>query len=354
MDADKGGRRRRRTGPTLADVARRAGVSEATVSYVLNGRPGVGEARRLEVLRAARELGFRPNRVAQALRRGDSRVFGVLLGELSNPAYWDFSASVIETAGENDYQVLLAYAGDVAKEDQVRTLLAHQVDGLIVTTAVEADRPLLQELSLRDVPFVLAQRDFPGFPADFVGIDQEAGAREVVEHLLALGHRRIGILSGPQRSDTIRARVAAYRAALAAAGLEPGATPFAEGEATHSSGYEMARAMLGKAPRPTALACANDLIALGAIDAAWDEGLAVPGEVAVAGFDDVSLAAARPIELTSVQVPRLEVGRVAIQLLLERLADPELTPRRIVLPHRVVVRASTAGLPGRPGSPRAR
>jgi LacI family transcriptional regulator len=344
MDADKGGQRRRRRGPTLADVARRAGVSEATVSYVLNGRPGVSEGRRLEVLRAARELGFRPNRVAQALRGGASRVFGVLLGELSNPAYWDFSASVIETAAEHDYQVLLAYAGDVAKQDQVRTLLAHQVDGLIVTTAVEEDRPLLHELSLREVPFVLAQRDFPGFPADFVGIDQEAGAREVVEHLLALGHRRVGILSGPRRSDTIRARIAAYREALAAAGIEPDATPFAEGEATQPSGYAMARAMLRRrSRRPTALACANDLIALGAIDAAWDAGLAVPAGVAITGFDDVSLAAARPIQLTSVHVPRLEVGRVAIHLLLERLADPELPPRRIVLPHRVMVRASTTG-----------
>src|SRR5919198_1171081 len=271
MDADKGGQRRRRRGPTLADVARRAGVSEATVSYVLNGRPGVSEGRRLEVLRAARELGFRPNRVAQALRGGASRVFGVLLGELSNPAYWDFSASVIETAAEHDYQVLLAYAGDVAKQDQVHTLLAHQVDGLIVTTAVEDDRPLLHELSLREVPF-------------------------------------------------------------------------AEGEATQPSGYTMARAMLRRpSRRPTALACANDLIALGAIDAAWDAGLAVPAGVAITGFDDVSLAAARPIQLTSVQVPRLEVGRVAIHLLLERLADRELPPRRIVLPHRVMVRASTTG-----------
>jgi LacI family transcriptional regulator len=344
MDADKGGVRRRRRGPTLADVARRAGVSEATVSYVLNDRPGVSEGRRLEVLRAARELGFRPNRVAQALRGGASRVFGVLLGELSNPAYWDFSASVIETAGGDDYQVLLAYAGDVDKADQVRTLLAHQVDGLLVTTAVEQDRPLLEELALRDVPFVLALRDFPGFPADFVGIDQEAGAREVVEHLLALGHRRVGILSGPQRSDTIRTRVAAYRAALAAAGIGPDVTPFAEGEQTHASGYEMAHGMLRtRSGRPTALACANDLVALGAIDAAWDLGLAVPDDVAIAGFDDVSLAAARPIQLTSVQVPRLEVGRVAIHLLLERLADPDLPPRRAVLPHRLMVRASTSG-----------
>jgi LacI family transcriptional regulator len=348
MGADKGGRQRRRRGPTLADVARRAGVSQATVSYVLNGRPGVSEPRRLEVLRAARELGFRPNRAAQALRGGASRVFGVLLGELSNPAYWDFSASVIETAAEHDYQVLLAYAGDVAKEDQVRALLAHQVDGLIVTTAVEDDRPLLRELSLRDVPFVLAQRDMPGFPADFVGIDQEAGARAVVEHLLSLGHRDVGILSGPQRSDTILTRVAAYRAALVAAGIEPGDIRFAEGESTQESGYTMARAMLrSPARRPSALVCANDLIALGAIDAAWDLGLAVPGDVAIVGFDDVSLAAARPIQLTSVRVPRLDVGRAAIHLLLERLADPELPPRRVVLPHRVIVRASSVAL-GRP------
>lgn len=342
MEPVKAGRRR----PTLADVARRAGVSTATVSYVLNGRPGVREDRRLAVLRAAGELGFRPNLMAKALRRGRSHVFGLLLGELSNPLYWDFAQSVMDTAARHDRHVLFAHTGDEAKDAEARELVDHQVDGLIVTTAVEADRPLLQELALRQVPVVLASRALPGRTADYVGVDQRAAAREIAEHLLALGHRTFGIVGGPSSSASIVARVETYRETVDAAGRSRHPAWEREGPPTQAAGYEMAREVLGDpGHRPRALLCANDLLALGAIDAAADLRLRVPEDVAIVGFDDIAMASARPIGLTSVGVPQEEMGRVAVELLLERIEHPEQPPREVVLPHRLVVRRTSGAAP---------
>lgn len=338
---------RRRGGPTLADVARRAGVSTATVSYVLNDRPGVSADRRVAVLEAARELGFRPNLMAKALRRGRTQVFGLLLGELSNPLYWDFAGSVIESAAEHDRRVLIAYAGDETKEGQVWALVDQQVDGVIVTTAVEADRPLLGELARRSVPVVLASRPLAGHPAPYVGIDQGAAARDLTRHLLALGHRSFGIIGGPRTSASIVIRLESYRETLAAAGVAPEPDWDREGAPTQAAGYAMAGDILRHPKRrPGALLCANDLLALGAIDAAADLGLRVPEDVAVVGFDDVPPAGARPIGLTSIAVPRLEMGRTAVRLLLEQIEQPELPPREILLPYQLVVRR-TCGAAGR-------
>lgn len=332
-------KRARRGGPTLVDVARLAGVSTATVSYVLNDRPGVGQERREAVLRAARELGFRPNLMAQALRRGRTHVFGLLLGELSNPLYWDFARSVIESAAEHDRRVLIAYAGDETKEGQVWTLVDQQVDGVIVTTAVDADRPLLRELARRSVPVVLASRPLRGHPADFVGIDQDAAARDLTRHLLALGHRTFGIIGGPPTSASIMIRLKAYRETLAAAGAPPEPGWDLEGPPTQSAGYAMAREILDNPGRgPRALICANDLLALGAIDAAADLDLRIPEDVAIVGFDDIPPAGARPIGLTSIAVPRFEMGRTAVRLLMEQIEDPALPPREILLPYQLVVR----------------
>lgn len=333
--------------PTMADVARRAGVSEAAVSYVFNDRPGVGAQRRRRILEAAEELGFRPNRVAKALRAGRTHALGLLVGEIQHPAYWEFATGAIKRAEAHGYSVFITVAGDDGRipEAQVQALEEHQVDGLIFTTAVEADRPMLELLIRRRVPIVLFSRRLAGLEVDFVGVDEIAGGRRQVDHLVRLGHRRIGILSGPSRSSAVAERVAGNRAALRSAGLELPPAWYAEGALTPEQGYEMGQKVLGQGgPRPTALVCSSDPIALGAIDAAWDLGLRVPEDVAIVGFDDVTPGASRPIQLTTVRAPRAEMGALAMNLLLERVQDDRLDAREVILPSELVVRR-TCGAP---------
>lgn len=341
---------------TMADVATRAGVSVATVSYVTNGRPGVGDEVRARVLQVADELGYRPNRLAQGLRHGRTTLLGLLLPDIANPYYPELAAGVIDAAAQEDYQVFLSQTGihDESTDREVEALIDHRCDALVFTAVTAADGPLLRRLLARGTTFVQAVRRVHGIRADFVGIDDHAGGRDVVQHLLALGHTTIGFLHGPTSSSASRGRFEGGMGALAAAGIAVPDDRVRAVPLTLAGGYGGARSLLSAVGEtPTALVCGNDLIALGAIDAVTDAGRRVPDDVAVVGYDDLAFAALRPIELTTIHQPLADMGRMAVRLLLERLADPSLPPRAVVLPHRLVIRA-TSGAPVGDREPRAR
>jgi LacI family transcriptional regulator len=329
---------------TMTHVAERVGVSVATVSYVMNDRPGVGDEVRARVLEAADELGFRPNRLAQGLRRGRTKLLGLLLADIANPFYPELAAGVIDGANELGYQVFLSQTGNHGEftEREARALLDLRCDALIFTSVTTADRPLLTQLLTEGVAFVQTVRRVEDLPADFVGIDDRAGGRDLIEHLLALGHRDIAFLHGPVASSASSDRLDGCLTTLAAAGLRPDDERVIEVGLTLGGGFAGAGELLASGrPMPSAIVCGNDVIALGAIDALMDAGVRVPEDVAVVGYDDMPFASSRPVDLTTVHQPLRRMGAASVELLVERLDAPDLPPRQLVLPHHLVARSSS-------------
>ncbi len=340
------GRQARRR-PTITDVARRARVSPAAVSYVLNGRPGVGEASRRRVLKAAEVLGYRRNRLAHSLREGRTHVLGLLLANIANPFYPEIAAGVIAVAGESGYQVFVSHTAEDRDQQlrEVQALSDHGCDGLIFTSVTEADKKMLRDLLISGPVFVQAVRRVQGIAADYVGIDNAAAGREVMQHLVALGHTNIAVVSGPLASSASRGRYEGMLQALAEAGLSLPPGGVAESTLTREDGYRAATRLLKTSRRPTAIACGNDMIALGAVDAVMDAGLGVPADVAITGFDDMSFASSRMVNLTTISQPLREIGSTSVELLTSRIRDPSQPPREVILPHRLITRGSSAAPP---------
>jgi LacI family transcriptional regulator len=331
----------------MTDVARQAGVSVATVSYVLNGRAGVGAESKQRVLRAASDLGFRPNRLARGLRGRRTRVLGLLLANVSNPFYPDIAAGIVAAAAAEGYQVFLGHTNDSSEVQQreVEAMLDHRCDGLIFTTITDDDRALLEELLASGVPCVQTVRHIPGLEADYVGIDNEAGGHEIARHLIDLGYRDIAVIAGPQNSSASRDRFAGVHRALREGGIELPEDRFAQSDLTREGGHQAACRFLGGRAHPEAIVCGNDMIALGAIDAVIDCDLGVPSDVAITGFDDMPFASSRLVQLTTIRQPPEEFGSVSVRLLLDRLENPSLLPRQIILPHSLVIRRSCGAPP---------
>lgn len=344
-DGKDAGRGQQASRATLADVAKRAGVSIATVSYVMNERAGAGPGTRANVLRIAEELGFRPNRVASGLRTGRTQVLGLVLADITNPFYPEIAGGVIAAAAEAGFEIFLSHSGDSGKldGDEVRALCDQQCAALIFTSLVVSDGPMLADVVPADVPIVQTVRRIPGLAADFVGIDDRAGAREAAAHLVGLGHRDVGLLTGPSFSSASRDRVLGFSEALEDAGIVLTPQRVIECQLTVDSGYLGAERLLAGHPGPPgAVLCGNDLIAIGAIDAFLDHGLTVPGDISVVGYDDIWVSSSRLVQLTTVRQPRHEMGRAAVALAFERLADVDVEPREVILPHQFVARRTTA------------
>lgn len=328
--------------PTLADVAKRAGVSVATVSYALNGLPGVSEQRRRHIVRVAREIGFRPNRLARALRRGQTKIFGLLLVDIANPFYSELASAVVKEATTQGYEVFLSHTGlhEELQRRAIHALLDRQCDGLLFTSVAQGDRTFLTELINEGVPFVQVVRKVDGLPADFVGIDDRTAGHDMARHLLGSGRRHPAIVGGPRDSSASRDRLLGFKDACAEFGAEIVRPDLSEGDLTHDSGYTRVCQLLedNADRRPDALICGNDMIALGALDALLANGMKVPDDMAVVGYDDMSFAGSQLVGLTSVAVPREELGRVAVRTLIHRIDNIGAMPQAIILPHRIMVR----------------
>lgn len=329
---------------TLASVAWEAGVSTAAVSYALNGRAGVSDETRANILDIAQRVGFRPNQLARALRRGRSHVIGLLLADITNPFYPEIAAGVIRGSADLGHETFVSDLREeqITLQKSVNALLDHQCDGLIFTSLDEAARPILEGLARLGIPFVQLVRHVPGVAADFVGVDDEAVGRAAAQHILERGCRDVAVLGGPQTSSASRGRLVGARQGLESAGVGVGQHRWRECALTYESGYAGAIAVLAANTKPPdAMICGNDVIALGAIDAIIDRGWRVPEDVAVVGCDDMSFSSSRLIQLTTVALPREELGLTAAHLLADRIAEPTLMARRKVLPHKLIVRRTS-------------
>ncbi|GAA4659027.1 LacI family DNA-binding transcriptional regulator [Kineococcus glutinatus] len=331
--------------PTIRSVAERAGVSKSLVSLVLQGSPKVGEERRRAVLRAMSELGWSPDPVARSLAERRTRTVGVLLDDLRNPWSADLLDGTRPVLREHGLRPVL---GDARTEpDLLRTLVGLRVDGLLVAGTVPGLTvdPLLAACAGVEAapPLVVAGAREP-VPAgvDVVADDGERGAHLAVEHLLALGHRRIAHVAGTGAVADVRR--AAFEGRLREAGLEP---VVAAGGLDEAGGHRAAAALLAGGSRPTAVVAVNDLAAVGVLAAAQEAGLRVPEDLSVVGYDNSSLARLRPLSLTSVDGAGPEVGRRAAALLLERLGGGRGPGRTVLVAPHLVVRGSTGPPPRR-------
>ena len=326
--------------PTITDVARRAGVSKSLVSLVMRGADHVSPERRQAVNKAAAELGYRPNAMARSLVQRRTHLVGVMVSDLHNPFFADVVAGIQEQAARTGYKVLVNSGNRAAarEADAMETLLQLRADGIILGSPVLDDEVIAR--ASREVPIVLVGREAHGPAVDSVTNDDRAGAEVAVEHCVSLGHRRIAHIDGGHGAGA-PARRHGYEAAMKRLGLGD-LVSVVSGTYTEEGGHTGCLLLLAQKPRPTAIFAANDLAAIGALNAIEESGLKVPDDISLVGYDNTSLAALRHISLTTIHQPRLEMGQLALSTLLERIDQDREEPRRVVLSPSLVVRASTA------------
>lgn len=325
---------------TARDVARRAGVSQPTVSLVLTGNPRarIADDTRRRVLRAAADLDYRPNILARGLVLQRSYAIAVLIPNLANPFFTEVVRGVERVAAEQGYAVLLCDTSETAAEKHIAALRSRVVDGVIMDALGVAALP---EGALNGMNVVLVDEPSEQWPS--VVSDARGAGRAAAEHLLGLGHRQVAFAGPATDVFPLRMRERGFFEALRGAGVAPVSSWLQRVPANVTGGMAAMRSMLARAPRPTAIFCANDLLALGALKAALTAGLRVPESLSIVGCDDIELARVVTPELTTVSIPARELGARAARLLLRRLegAEQDTRPAR-PLPVRLVVRETTA------------
>ena len=308
----------------MKDVARHAGVSVSTVSYVLNDSGPVASSRRARVLDAVRVLNYTPNESARNLKRRSTSSIGLVVPDLTNQFFALVAEGVERAAAERDVLVVLCApeATDRPEPIHARLLQGQRLDGVIYLSGAGAAPSSILELA-KSGPVVLVDERIPGFNLPAVVADSRRGAREVAAYVLAQGHRRLAIIGGPPVLWTADQRLAGYREAIAAAALDPDDVPVAVGNYRQESGFELAEQLLSGPleTRPTALLCANDQMAIGAIEYCRTAKIRIPKHLSIVGFDDVPIARLIAPALTTVRQPAREMGYAAAQLLFARL-DP--------------------------------
>lgn len=332
-------RDRNKSRATLLDVARRANVSRATASLVIRNSPLVGEATRQRVQAAIEELGYVYNLGAARLRAERSHTVGVIVPNLTNPFFAELLAgieSVVDVAG---MVVLLANNAELVDRQNtvVRRMREHGVDGVILCPAAGTGTDLFERLAEWNLPLVQVLRHF-SLHADYAGVDYAGGMRQAVEYLSSLGHERIAFAVHGPVHPAYQERVDGFREAMSAHGFDASMIVRVPDQLAQIA--EATHLLFEQAVEPTAVLCFNDVIALGLAAGLYDRGIAIGRDLSLVGFDDVTDAEAVRPRLTSVSTMPAAIGENAARLLLDRLADPALPPRRMVRPTVLHVRQS--------------
>jgi LacI family transcriptional regulator len=325
----------------MSDVAREAGVSLMTVSRAINAKGEINPQTRARVLRVAEEMGYRPSDIARGLATRRTHTLGLVIPDVANPFFSDVARGAEHVAYAAGYNVFLCNTDeDPQRESAVlQSLEEKRVDGIVLCSSRLDDSELRTVVDCHSA-VVLVNRELEENGAGVVLVDDETGGRAVAQHLLQAGHKAVGLLAGPPASRSGHQRARGYRAALAAVGLPYRPDWVRDCSPVVESGQAVAHTLLAAHPELTALECYNDLVAVGALQACADLGRRVPDDVAVAGFDDIMLAALVTPPLTTCRVPRCELGALAMRLLLEQIGGCPQGHRKIVLRPDLVVRAS--------------
>ncbi len=305
---------------TIKDVARQANVSVATVSRALNGHENVADAVRTRVLAVARELRYSPHHAARSLSSRRTNTVGVILPDLYGEFFSELMRGIDQVARDHGQHLLVSsYHGNRQEQGEALGAMRGRVDGLLVMSPYAADASSLADHLGRAQPAVLINSSLPELETPSLTVDNRTGAAEMVRHLAATGRRRIAYIDGPPDNFDARDRMRGYEQGLADA--VPGAAPWVvQGDFSEASGYRAAQVLLGADRRPDAVFAANDMMALGFMFACQQAGVHVPGQIAVAGFDDIPLARYTHPSLTTMRVDIAGLGAQAMRMLLSQLS----------------------------------
>jgi DNA-binding LacI/PurR family transcriptional regulator len=328
-----------RRAPTMEDVAREAGVSRALVSLVMREQPNVSDERRQRVLAAAAQLGYRPNAMARSLASRRTRTVGVLLDDLRNPFFAEIAGGVEEFASELGYRLLLAAGGREARRERaaVAALLEYRVDGIILVSPRMRTADIAAAAA--EAPLVVVGRQAREVNADFVLIDERHGTELVLDHLVGLGHERVAHVDGGNGAGGPQRR-GAYVRGMKARRLGRFVQVIA-GDFTEEAGVQAAERLVEQDELPTAIFAANDMIAAGLLGGFDRAGVDIPQQISIVGYDNISIAHLAHVSLTTVDQPRVEMGRLALELLLDRIDNHRPNVVRLIEPS-LVVRSTTA------------
>jgi LacI family transcriptional regulator len=327
---------------TITDVADAAGVSIKTVSRVFNDEPNVRPLTRDRVIAAATELDYHPNVAARSLAGRRSFLIGLAYENPSPNYVVDLQTGALDRLRGERYRLLVLPFSDVAAASGKMQAIARAsgLDGIVLAPPLCDDAATVAELEACGLPYARIAPTSGGSHAPDVAMDDRSATRAVIDHLVELGHRRIGVVRGDPSHASASARLEGYRAGLEAHGLPLDPALERQGAYTFTSGYEAGRELLALADRPTAIFASNDDMAAGVLNAAYEAGVSVPGQLSVVGFDDSNIASVVWPRLTTIHQPIRDMAREATGALLAMLGDEEVPPHRL-LPYRLVVRGST-------------
>ncbi|GAB6137253.1 LacI family DNA-binding transcriptional regulator [Halanaerobaculum tunisiense] len=333
-------------GLTIKDVAREAGVSYATVSRALNDHPDVNEDTKKRILKVANEIGYQPNDIARGLVNQETKTIGLLIPDITNPFFPEVARGVEEAAIEAGYNVFLCNTNWNKEREKhyIDALLQKQIDGLImVPSSEELDH--LEKLLNSGVKTIFISSFIRHLDFTSVIVDNISGAQRAVEHLIERGHENIGFIGAEEDRFDNQERLKGYKKALRANNIEIEQKYIKDQEGSYKrkSGYYLMKELLDLDLCPTAVFNYNDLLALGAIQAIREEGLSVPEDIAIIGFDDISFASLPEIQLTTVAQPKYNMGQIALENLVEQIKDKEEKniSRRILLDPELIIRRTS-------------
>ncbi|MBN1999580.1 LacI family DNA-binding transcriptional regulator [candidate division KSB1 bacterium] len=327
---------------TIADIARLAGVSRATVSGVLNNNPTVSAKTKKRIAEIIEQHNFRPNEVARALALQHTALIALVIKDVSNPFYSKISLGVEQVCAEQGYSVIIGNSQqDVAREiDYLGLLERKRVDGMIILPLqAHEDYSLFKNLQKAGYPLVLLA-EIPGIKTDLVRVDDEKGAYNATRHLLKLGRRNVVFVSGPETALASQRRLAGFQKAFEVEGMDFSARNIVAGGWRYQDGYNAGKKMFEQLLFvPDGVLCYNDSVAIGFIRALTEKGFRVP-EIAVIGFDDAGAGAYLPTALTTVAQPAIQIGRLAALVLFRRIKNRTKKIEKIILDTELVVRES--------------
>ncbi len=329
---------------TMKQVAQRAGVSIATVSHVLNGTKPVSEKLKQTVYQAVKELQYTPNYWAQSIRKQSGNILGIIIPEIRNVFFADIIRGAEDAAYRNGYSVMICNTDNDPKKwtDYVNMLYSKRVSGLILTGAWLEKQLERNFLTSKGIPVTVVNFEHGSDTVDIVGISRRIGGRKAAEYLIELGHKTIGVIEGRKEytSPYDFNVIEGFTDVLHTADLTLH-THQLSASYTMDDGYHAMQQILSRPDLPTALFCENDLIALGAVSAVFEAGLQVPGDISIIGFDNINFARFAHPGLTTVAVERYKIGEMAVNMILNRIRDPQISKQRVLLTPELIIRGST-------------
>ncbi|MFC2081719.1 LacI family DNA-binding transcriptional regulator [Candidatus Bipolaricaulota bacterium] len=331
---------------TIKDIAKEIGVSASTVSRALSDSPLVNAETKAAVLQVAQRLGYERNELARALVMGASGAVGLVVPDITNPFFSDIARGVGEIADRVGYGLILCNTdGRMDRElSYVRLMRRKRVDGLLLCSTT-IDAPYLREVEQGKTPFILVSRLCSNPDLPYVITDDTQGSRLAVEHLIALGHQRIGFIGGPENVQASRDRYLEYLAVLNEHDYTVVDAWHHFAAFTQEAGRAAGQRLLSLADRPTAVFAANDVTALGVMEVAEGLGLRIPEDLSIVGYDDITYASLPRIQLTTIAQPAVEMGQIAADWLFSRIESGDVTTLQRVLNPRLVVRSTTGPAP---------